>query len=139
MSVKQRLIVFAKSKERSIRSFEMKSGIGLGYINAIRVSISPEKIKSIVSNYPDLNTGWLMTGDGEMLKNSKPNSAAINDENEYIRELKEDKKHCLKIIEEQSEIIKSQRKTIERLEKELDEKRAASVVPGAGAGCANVG
>ena len=35
----------------------------------MRKSIDPEKLQSIAKNYPDLNTGWLMTGEGEMLKN----------------------------------------------------------------------
>lgn len=67
MPVKQRLIRFAKSKERSVRAFEIKCSLGIGYINAIRISISPEKLKSIVSHYPDLNTGWLLTGIGDMV------------------------------------------------------------------------
>lgn len=70
MSVKERLIKFAKSKERSVRAFEIRCGLTIGYINAIRVSIHPDKIRSIASCYPDLNTGWLLTGEGEMLKES---------------------------------------------------------------------
>ena len=38
MSVKQRLISFAKSQEKSVRAFEIKCGLTIGYINAIRVS-----------------------------------------------------------------------------------------------------
>lgn len=68
MTVKQRLIEFAKHKEKSVRAFEIKAEIGIGYINAIRKSVSPDKINSIVSHYPDLNTDWLMTGNGPMLK-----------------------------------------------------------------------
>lgn len=68
MTVKERLIKFAKTKERSIRAFEKNAGLNIGYINAIRVSIQPEKLKSITGRYPDLNTGWLLTGEGEMLR-----------------------------------------------------------------------
>lgn len=68
MSVKQRLIEFAKAKERSVRAFEIKVGLTIGYINTIRVSIQPDKIQSIVSHYPDLNAEWLLTGKGSMLK-----------------------------------------------------------------------
>lgn len=69
MSVKQRIIEFAKTQERSVRAFEIKAGLTVGYINAIRVSIQPDKLKCIASHYPNLNTGWLLTGEGEMLKN----------------------------------------------------------------------
>jgi transcriptional regulator with XRE-family HTH domain len=139
MAVKERITLFIKSLEISKSEFCRQIGVSNAYISSIRKSIQQDKVQRIALKYPELNIEWLLTGDGEMLKNSKPNPIAINDENEYIRELKEDKKHCLKIIEEQSEIIRSQQKTIERLERELDEKRNASVAPEAGAECANVG
>ena len=75
MSVKERLILFAKSQERSVRAFEIKVGLTIGYINAIRVSIQPDKIQSIVSHYPNLNTDWLFTGDGTMLKSNEKKRA----------------------------------------------------------------
>lgn len=74
MTVRDRLIQFAKLKERSVRAFESKVGLTNGYINAIRVSIGPDKIDSIVSNYPDLNVEWLLTGEGEMLKDARSES-----------------------------------------------------------------
>ena len=69
MTVKERLIKFAKSQEKSVRAFEIKTGLSVGYINAIRVSIQPDKIQRIASQYPNLNTEWLLTGSGSMLKN----------------------------------------------------------------------
>ena len=74
MTVKQRLIAFAKTKEKSVRAFEIKTGLTVGYVNAIRVSIQPDKIQRIASHYPDLNTEWLLTGEGEMLKTSQEQS-----------------------------------------------------------------
>lgn len=67
-TVKQRLIYFVNYTKTSQRQFEMKCGLSNGYINNIRVSIQPDKIKSISLCYPELNTGWLLTGEGEMLK-----------------------------------------------------------------------
>lgn len=75
MTVKERLKEFVKYKKISIREFERLSGLNYGYINAIRVSIQPDKIKSIASYFTDLNTEWLMTGEGEMLKKIKHNEA----------------------------------------------------------------
>lgn len=80
-TVKQRLIIFAKSKERSVRAFEKKVGLTIGYINAIRISIQPDKVERITSHYPDLNTTWLLTGKGEMLHNpylERPNDITSN-------------------------------------------------------------
>ncbi|MEG1575063.1 MAG: hypothetical protein RR341_08355, partial [Bacteroidales bacterium] len=39
-----------------------------GYVNAIRVSIQPATLHKIAMCFPELNTGWLMVGEGEMLK-----------------------------------------------------------------------
>lgn len=68
MTIKERLIKFAKSKERSVRAFERETGLTIGYINTIRVSIQPDKLQRIASRYPDLNAEWLMTGVGPMTR-----------------------------------------------------------------------
>jgi len=71
MSVKERLTLFAKSKKKSVRAFEIECGLIVGYTNSIRVSMQPDKVRCITSHYPDLNSGWLLTGEGEMLKKNK--------------------------------------------------------------------
>lgn len=71
MTIKQRLIEFAKSQEKSVRAFEIKAGLNVGYVNKIRQSIQPDKLEKIIHNYPQLNAGWLMTGDGDMLQNGR--------------------------------------------------------------------
>ena len=67
MTIKERLVKFAKSKERSVRAFEREAGLTIGYVNTIRVSVQPDKLQRIASRYPDLNTEWLMTGVGRRL------------------------------------------------------------------------
>lgn len=71
MTVKERIKYIAKIKERSVRAFETKVGFSNGYINSIRKSIQPDKIECIASNYPDINIGWLLTGEGPMLNSEK--------------------------------------------------------------------
>lgn len=124
----------------SIRKFELTCGLSLGYINNIRVSIQPDKVTRIVDCFPELNAGWLLSGEGEMLKKeegSMPENP--QSDNEMVKYLIEQNKKCHKIIEDQSEIIKSMQKTIEKLQNQVDEKGEASVAPEAGAGCAAVG
>lgn len=75
MSVKERIGLFIKYKNISVRKFELTCGLSLGYINNMRVSMQPDKVTRIASNYPELNTGWLMTGEGEMLKEIPTNSS----------------------------------------------------------------
>jgi predicted DNA-binding ArsR family transcriptional regulator len=67
MSVKQRLIEFIKHLGISQRAFEKAVGLSNGYVNNISVSIGHDKMLSISLHYPQLNTDWLMTGQGEML------------------------------------------------------------------------
>ncbi|TWP28463.1 XRE family transcriptional regulator [Apibacter muscae] len=82
MTVKERLIKFINYKNISIRSFESSIGVSHSYVSNIRVSIQPDKLISISKQYPDLNTSWLMTGEGEMLKiknENIDNKLTIND------------------------------------------------------------
>ena len=67
-TVKQRLINYLKYKKISQRKFELEIGLSNGYVNNINKSIQPDKIQKIILCYSDLNTGWLLTGEGEMLK-----------------------------------------------------------------------
>ena len=68
MSVQQRIKEFITYKKMSVRAFEREVGLSYGYINNMRVSIQPDKVSNIAHCFPDLNTGWLLTGEGEMLK-----------------------------------------------------------------------
>ena len=67
-TVKERLKIFIKSKNIGQAAFEKAVGLSNGYVNNIRRSIQPDKLQNIARCYPDLNTGWLMTGEGDMLK-----------------------------------------------------------------------
>jgi len=76
MTVQERLKTYIKYKKMSVRSFEIKCGLSTSYISNIRISIQPDKVNSISKHFPDLNTGWLLTGEGEMLKTTNNNSSS---------------------------------------------------------------
>lgn len=69
-TIKDRLILYIKHLNISVRKFEENCDLANGYIKNIRLSITPDKLRKISLHYPELNTGWLMTGEGEMLKSS---------------------------------------------------------------------
>lgn len=75
MSVKQRLIEYINYRGISARQFSISIGASAGYVNSISKSIQPDKLSRISIKFPDLNTGWLLTGEGEMLKGSTPTKA----------------------------------------------------------------
>lgn len=70
-TVKHRVIQFIEYENISVREFERRCGLSYGYVNNMRVSIQPDRLKNIATCFPELNTGWLITGEGEMLKGNK--------------------------------------------------------------------
>lgn len=67
MGTKERLKEFIKYKRLSDREFCTSIGVSFSYINSIRKSIQPDKMKKISALYPELNTLWLLMGEGNML------------------------------------------------------------------------
>lgn len=105
MSVKERLIYFLKFNNLSQRKFEIATGLANGYINNIRQSISPEKLQLIASKYPELNTGWLLTGEGEMLKTPQFSATHIEREGHFIFDFTESHESNIADIEEKGKYI----------------------------------
>lgn len=66
-TVKERLKKFIAEKGLSIRAFERSCNLSNGYVNSIESTIMPNKMQTIRLQYPDLNTNWLLYGEGEML------------------------------------------------------------------------
>lgn len=66
-NVKQRLLDYLKYKRMSQKEFTDSIGVSSSYIQAIRRSISGEKMLEIQSVYPDLSRDWLLYGEGDMI------------------------------------------------------------------------
>ena len=77
-SVKERLKAYIKFKNISVRNFESTCGLSYGFVGNMRNSMQPDKISRISHYFPDLNTGWLLTGEGQMLKESTTNVGEIS-------------------------------------------------------------
>ena len=77
MDVKSRLKAFLSYKNLGQKAFEEYCGLANGYVNNIRRSITPSKIQQIALHFPELNTGWLLTGEGQMLKPQSANSVSV--------------------------------------------------------------
>lgn len=75
-TVKDRLIAFIEHKGITKNKFETLCGLSKRYVSNISQSISPKVVKRISLTFPELNMGWVLTGDGEMLATLSPEPAA---------------------------------------------------------------
>lgn len=120
-NVKNRLLFYLSSKHLNKSAFGASIGASSSFVDAIRSSISPEKLERIMDEYPDLNIVWLLTGREQMLKasemqqpkgsstpfdvhhNGVVNINTINEKLESIQkeltDMKEERKQLLAIIE----------------------------------------
>lgn len=76
---KERLKTFLSSINLTNAAFEKSLGLSNGYINSMRKGLGYDKLEQISNLYTDLNMGWLLTGEGEMLK-SNHNDAHSNNQ-----------------------------------------------------------
>lgn len=113
-TVKSRLIAFIAYLGIGQGKFEKNCGLANAYVANIRESVTPKKLQQISQHYPELNTGWLLTGEGEMLKSGQggvqkevparnpqevcllPVSAQAGSLNDFVASVK--KEECEKII-----------------------------------------
>lgn len=95
---KERLKTFISSINLTNAAFEKSLGLSNGYINSMRKGLGYDKLEQISNMYTDLNMGWLLTGEGEMLKSSSSKEEPAPITNERLLS-----------------IIESQQRTIENL------------------------
>ena len=71
MDIKGRFKEFIAYKKLSQRRFQASIGVSSSYINGISDGIGADVLRKVSTMYPELNTDWLLTGEGEMLRSSQ--------------------------------------------------------------------
>ena len=110
-----RLMQFIKYAGLSARQFDLSIGASNGYTLRMKknsASIGSDVIENILKAYPQLNVIWLITGEGEMLKENEVE--LILD----FEELPKEKQNEIEQIIEQK-IKERQEKELKRLLKEV--------------------
>lgn len=70
MDLKSRLIEFIEYKGLSVQSFEIQCNLSNGAVSKMGNNTRRSTIDKISKSYPELNTSWLLTGEGNMLLNN---------------------------------------------------------------------
>lgn len=82
-TLKERLDTFLRNKNLSQAKFAEIVGLSVGFANNVKNSISTKSLTKIKMAFPDLNTTWLLTGEGDMMANDS-NKLADNSESQNI-------------------------------------------------------
>lgn len=77
ITAQDRLKEYILYKGMSMRKFEIAAGVPIGYVKNIKYTITPEKQTCISKAFPDLNMGWLTTGEGTMLREPQVQYKAV--------------------------------------------------------------
>lgn len=70
MKIIDRILLFIRHKNLSMRTFDKSINVGNGYTSKqykSKGSVGSDVLEKIIDVYPDLNPLWLVTGDGKMI------------------------------------------------------------------------
>ncbi len=125
MNMKSRIIDFVKSQKMSIREFERVCNFPNGTIGAFKNDINNKRRVVIFEKFPQLNTKWLLTGEGEML-NHPYNEATHNinsSNNTYINSVGDNSQDKTNEKNIYNEMIITQRELIDSLKEQITQYR----------------
>jgi phage repressor protein C with HTH and peptisase S24 domain len=80
MNIRERIVQYIEYKGISKYKFYQETGFSNGFLDKSG-TVGAEKCEKISYQYPDLRLEWLITGEGEMLKNGNEIPKAIKAEN----------------------------------------------------------
>ena len=74
MNVNSRILEFVSAKGLSVAEFERLCGLSNGYVRKVKDSLGKRGLTDILRKFPELNSDWLLTGEGDMFLSQQPNS-----------------------------------------------------------------
>lgn len=121
-TVKQRLVKYLRFKSIGQNKFEAMAGIGNGYISNLKRAPGTGHLTKILNAAPDLNERWLMTGEGDMIKETKEEPMEVSMTKDMVIQLM---MHNIRMSEQNDELRKQMAELLQRI-KNLEEEVRAS-------------
>jgi len=124
IGVKERFDLIIKQLGISGREFSKSCGFSESYYSSISDGIGADKLNKIISKYPSISVRWIITGEGEMLRNLESSMPAknIDDPMPIVDELRRQ-------IAEYKEEVQSLNREIGALEQQLADLKNGSTPP----------
>ena len=115
--IKQRLVEFIKFKNLSYSKFERMINAGNGFVNNLSKGLGAEKLSQISAVFPEIDTQWLITGEGNMIKAHiiQKNQSGDNINGQSVTVNKTEAEKLLEVISSYQEIIRKKDEQIDRL------------------------
>lgn len=99
--MKERLLEFIAYLGVSVKEFERSCGRPNGFVNNMRDNMSVKTLGEVSARYPSLNTAWLITGEGEMIRKDGETEAL----EKRVRELEETVSILREVNRQQADVI----------------------------------
>lgn len=109
MTVKDRLLQFMAHANMSQARFEKHVGLSNGFVNNVGNGLTTKSLQKIKDKYPQLNTSWLLNGEGQMEE-----ELIAFDAGAAIREIKETNAVILAAVAEILAKVSNQSSTVLR-------------------------
>ncbi len=103
MTSKQRILKYIEYKKYSIREFARKCDFSHTIFQNEKSALGADNLEKIITNYPEINLLWIVTGKGEMLIGNDKKEVNFNE----LELLKENRKLRLRIEELEKELQQS--------------------------------
>lgn len=116
-TVKERIMIFIESKNMKPATFERMAGLSNGYLKQLKNSPSISMIEKILETFPEINKEWLLTGEGEMLRDVVIGDGNIRGDNNNWTNVNTDAAllRAIEAIGEQQKITAKSQEQIDRL------------------------
>ena len=119
--VKQRILQYLKYKGISIRKFSEKISISPSNFNEKNMpsALSSDILCSILTEFEELNSEWLLTGKGEMLRSGTPKNAQNGHSDDLVLKILAEKDRRIEQLILEKRELEEQLNTVLRVSADL--------------------